>query len=327
MEKKINKDELYLLKECSSISDTKLNELLEEHSYAKVSEWRMFISYFILALGAGLALSGVVFFFAYNWTEMSSFVKFAVIILLLIAAIGLSVVKGMNSLIGKVALLGGSVLIGVLFAVFGQVYQTGANAYDLFLMWVLAITAWTFVSKFTPQWLLYAVLANTTLSLYFIQAVKGSNAFYVLLSLMVLNLLLLGLPYVIGKFQEFKAAIYYKVIMTFACYVIGVVGIAFIVFTNNLKYSKSELTGMIPLSVITIAGIILGYVQSERRKDILLYSYSLLAIVSIGFIVLLRLFDIGIGSLLVYAIYIVGATMGMIKMITSKLKMWKDERA
>lgn len=327
MEKKINKDELYLLKECSSVSDAQLHKLLQEHSYAKAGEWKKFISYFILALGAGLALSGVVFFFAYNWTEMSSFTKFGVIILLLIASIGLSVLKGVSSFIGKVALMGGSVLVGVLFAVFGQVYQTGANAYDLFLMWVLAITLWTFVSKFTPQWLLYAVLANTTLSLYFAQAVKGSNAFYVLLSLLVLNLILLVLPYVLGKFQAYKPATYYKAIMTFACYVVGVVGIGFMIFTNRLSYSKSELAGMLPLLIITTGGIIVGYLQSEKQKDILVYSYTLLAVVSIGFMVLIRLLEFGMGALLVYSIYVVGMTVGMIKLITHKQKMWKDERA
>lgn len=327
MEKKINKDELYLLKECSSISDTQLQKLLEEHSYAKMGEWKKFVSYFILALGAGLALSGVVFFFAYNWAEMSSFTKFGIIILLLIASIGVSVLKGVSSLTGKVALVGGSVLIGVLFAVFGQVYQTGANAYDLFLMWVFAISLWTFVSKFSPQWFLYAVLANTTLSLYFMQAVKESNAFYVLLSVLVLNLLLLVIPYIVGKFQDFKPATYYKAIMTFVCYVVGVAGIGFVIFTNHHSYSKSELAGMLPLLFITIGGIIVGYLQSEKRKDLLLYSYTLLAVVSIGFMAVLRLLEFGMGALLFYAMYVVGTTVGMIKLITHKQKTWKDERA
>src|SRR5690606_30155924 len=56
--------------------------------------------------------------------------------------------------------------VGVLFAVYGQIYQTGANAYDFFLAWTIFVTLWVLVSNFAPLWFLYLILINTTFILY-----------------------------------------------------------------------------------------------------------------------------------------------------------------
>jgi uncharacterized membrane protein len=60
-------------------------------------------------------------------------------------------------------------LTGTLFAVYGQIYQTGANAYDLFLVWTLACLPWSLVSGSGLVWALQLLLANITLTLYFDQ--------------------------------------------------------------------------------------------------------------------------------------------------------------
>jgi hypothetical protein len=39
--------------------------------------WRKFLDYTLLALGVAFALSGVIFFFAFNWAEMHRFLKFS----------------------------------------------------------------------------------------------------------------------------------------------------------------------------------------------------------------------------------------------------------
>ena len=45
---------------------------------------------------------------------------------------------------------GATFLIGTLFAVFGQIYQTGADAYDLFLGWTLFTILWAVAIRFAP---------------------------------------------------------------------------------------------------------------------------------------------------------------------------------
>ena len=44
-------------------------------------------------------------------------------------------------------LIAASVLVGVLLAVIGQVYHTGADAYSLFAAWTLLILPWTLASR------------------------------------------------------------------------------------------------------------------------------------------------------------------------------------
>lgn len=75
----------------------------------------------------------------------------------------------LDKLSGKVALTSGAVLVGVLLAVFGQVYQTGADVYTLFLNWALLIIGFVLVGNFAPLWLLLQALLNLTFFLYWDQ--------------------------------------------------------------------------------------------------------------------------------------------------------------
>ena len=75
----------------------------------------------------------------------------------------------------KILLTGATFLIGTLFAVFGQIYQTGADAYDLFLGWTLFTILWAVAIRFAPLWLTFIGLLCTTIWLYNIQiATRGS---------------------------------------------------------------------------------------------------------------------------------------------------------
>ena len=65
--------------------------------------------------------------------------------------------------------------MGTLFAVFGQIYQTGADAYDLFLGWTLFTILWAFAIRFTPLWLTFIGLLRTTIWLYAMQIVPDNQ--------------------------------------------------------------------------------------------------------------------------------------------------------
>lgn len=122
--------------------------------------WRRFIDRSLLVLGILFLLSGIFFFFAYNWADMHDFAKLGVIQAALLIAVGLTQWLGLGRLTGKVALLAAALLVGALLAVFGQVYQTGANSYRLFLNWALLIVPWALISGFAPLWFALLVLAN-----------------------------------------------------------------------------------------------------------------------------------------------------------------------
>ena len=57
-------------------------------------------------------------------------------------------------------------------AVFGQTYQTGADAFSLFLGWAFLILPWVILSRFLPMWLLFCFLINLSLILYWEQVIN-----------------------------------------------------------------------------------------------------------------------------------------------------------
>jgi len=120
----------------------------------------------LLALGAGQFLAGVVFFFAYNWNDLSDIAKFAVVEAALVIAAGGALLVGLDRAFGQVLLIAASVLTGVLLAVIGQIYQTGADVFELFLAWAALILPWVIISRSAAHWLLWLVVAECALALY-----------------------------------------------------------------------------------------------------------------------------------------------------------------
>lgn len=120
----------------------------------------------LLALGAGQFLVGIVFFFAYNWNDLSDIAKFAIVESALVAAAIGVIAIGLDRAFGQILLIAASVLTGALLAVIGQVYQTGADVFELFVAWAALILPWTLISRSAVQWLLWLVVAEVALGLY-----------------------------------------------------------------------------------------------------------------------------------------------------------------
>ncbi len=133
------------------------------------ARWRRVVSVMLLLLAAAFTLSGVIFFFAYNWADMPRFAKFGLIELVMLALVALAFYRGLDHIVGKVSLLGAAVLVGALLAVMGQEYQSGADSYALFLNWALLIGGWVAIGRFVPLWVLWWGLLNLSLGLYWQQ--------------------------------------------------------------------------------------------------------------------------------------------------------------
>jgi uncharacterized membrane protein len=146
--------------------------------------WARFLSVALLMLGAGLVLSGVVSFFAFNWATLGKFAKFG----LLEAAIVACALVGwwrLREVAGQVAIFAAAVLVGPLLGVFGQTYQTGADPWGLFAVWALLILPWAVAATFTPLWLLVLALVDVAVGLYWAQVIEpGSSDGLYLMSLL-----------------------------------------------------------------------------------------------------------------------------------------------
>ncbi len=161
-----SREEMERLARHSDWRPADIHRSLTETVYADRHLWLQFAHYLLLGAGVAFLLSGVVFFFAYNWAALPRLAKLG-------TAGGLLAVTGLIAILAplrdglrRVLLTATVVLIGVLLAVLGQVYQTGANSFQLFLLWSVFALPWVALIAYPPLWLILVVLLNTTLILY-----------------------------------------------------------------------------------------------------------------------------------------------------------------
>jgi uncharacterized membrane protein len=128
--------------------------------------WRQFLERLLLFGGTVLVASGVIFFLAFNWNELGRMAKFALVEALLLAALVAVWRLGVERIAGKAALLGAALFTGALFALIGQTYQTGADTFELFAVWAIAVLPWALAARFPALWLFWLLLANLAAFLY-----------------------------------------------------------------------------------------------------------------------------------------------------------------
>ncbi len=131
--------------------------------------WWRWISRLLLLVGVALVLTGVAFFFAYNWARMATWTKFALIEGALAGCVLAAWLVGIERLAGKLLALAAAAFTGMLLAVYGQTYQTGADAYELFLGWALLILGWVVILRFGALWIMWLAILNTGVILYWTQ--------------------------------------------------------------------------------------------------------------------------------------------------------------
>ena len=125
----------------------------------------------LLAFGAAVLLAAaLISFFAYNWAELDRFAKIG----LAVAALGSSVLAAMllppRSTGWHAALLAAALATGALFALIGQIYQTGADAWELFAAWAVMMLPFVLVSRSLPLWVLWLLVGNLALARGFAQS-------------------------------------------------------------------------------------------------------------------------------------------------------------
>ena len=152
-------------------------------------EWARFGSTALLLLGTGLALAGVISFFAFNWADLGRFGKFALIQAAIVAC-ALAGWRWLYTWTGRVALFAAAALVGPLLAVYGQTYQTGADAWGLFAAWAALVLPWTIAARFAGLWVLVIALADAAIVLLANQAleVSGDRGLGVFLAIGALHL-------------------------------------------------------------------------------------------------------------------------------------------
>jgi len=130
-------------------------------------DWRAFIDKLFLWLGVLSLAFAALFFIAYNWDQIGRFAKFGLVQGMIVLSVLAYWRLGADRLSAKITLLGSTILLGGLLALYGQTYQTGADPWQLFFNWALLILPWALVGRFAAIWVVWVVLVNLSISLYY----------------------------------------------------------------------------------------------------------------------------------------------------------------
>lgn len=137
--------------------------------YPSKRTWLQFFDKALLIIGAVALVLSLVLFIAYNWLYMGKLAKFALVEGALVITIALYVALSFRrrfAFVRQLLLLIASIITGSLLALFGQVYQTGADTWQLFFGWAVLITPWVIIARFPALWLLWLGLINSVTLFY-----------------------------------------------------------------------------------------------------------------------------------------------------------------
>jgi uncharacterized membrane protein len=239
--------------------------------------WQFWADRMLVLFSAALILAGVVFFFAYNWANMAAWLKLGLIQIAIVGCVIITLIKGVQQLVGKVFLLAASLFVGVLLAVYGQIYQTGADAYQLFAGWALLITGWVIVSKFGGLWLMWLLLINTAIVLYFEQ-VLADNPDKLVTLLSLLNVLFIAArEYAVSKGVTWLSGKWLRWVVLTAVFFF----LTSYVMILIVEIGKTSSWSILP--PIMLLGIILGssYFYYFRSPDLFCLTLSTLSVCAV----------------------------------------------
>jgi len=164
---KSNRNQILLFIENKNIKKNNIKEVLEQTEVIPTSKsWYIFIDQIALWFGALSLAFAIMFFMAYNWNEFQKIGRFALVEGLLVLSVGFYLYLDIEKLSSKVSLMVSTILVGVLLALVGQTYQTGADTWQLFFYWAILILPWVFIGRFSALWMVWIFLINLSLSLY-----------------------------------------------------------------------------------------------------------------------------------------------------------------
>ena len=314
----ITREDIETISRYSSLSKEGARRLLVENVYHDAHAWRKFLRLFFVSLGIGFTTAGILFFFAYNWAELHRFVKIGLVVGLIVVLTSSILFSGIRSDIKNIVMTGVSLLVGVLFAVFGQIYQTGANAYDFFLGWTAAITLWVVIVNFPPLWTVYIALINTTLLLYAEQVADWSSV--LVFTLLFTGNLVFLLTFLFGSraVKNISSPIWFSHLLALATVAFGTMGIIDGIFDAYFHPS------FLLLILLTLAAYGVGLWYGLEIRSFFYLSVIPFSVIVVVAALLIRATK-DFGMMLIIALFIVGSVTLIVKKLIDFQKKWTHE--
>ncbi|MEM8528949.1 MAG: DUF2157 domain-containing protein, partial [Bacteroidota bacterium] len=317
---KIKRSLLHTISRHSNWRAENINQFIRTQKiYADLDNWRDFVRFLLVGGGMAFLVSGIIFFFAYNWADMHKFTKLGLVQGVLVLMVLASVFFKIDKQIQNIVLTGASMLVGAVFAVFGQIYQTGADAYDLFLGWTLFIALWVFVSNFPPLWFIFLGLVNLTVGLYSEQVASDWPYYFLMNILFIVNMVAL----LFLKWQEGSALI--KNVPKWLERIIIIVSIGYLTTSVCFGLFDERNSTALFLSVFLIVltyGIGIWY--GQKAKDTFYVAAIGFSMIVVTTSILIRVVEDSIdeGVLLVVGGFVVGSISFLVMLILRLNKKW-----
>ncbi len=313
----MDRNDIHIISRHSNWTEKGIDKILREKVYSDTKSWKGFLNLLFISLGVGFTVSGIIFFFAYNWADLHKFAKMGLIEVLIILTVSTILFTKLNLNVKNILLTGTSVLVGVLIAVFGQIYQTGANAYDFFLGWTLFISLWVVFSNYPPLWLVFLTLVNTTFILYSQQVASNWSVVFVFGSLFLLNTIVLVTIHLISKFSNnLKVPAWFTSLLGLAAIVFSTIGIIFGIIDKHQSY-------FLVLLLLSIIAYGTGLIYSLKTKNGFYLSIIPFSIIIIISALLIKISDDAAMFFIVSLFIVVSITL-LIKGLLDIQKKWNN---
>lgn len=167
MQQKVKRSELDQLAKFYSLDERGVDVLFEvAEARPTRAEGLRFLANCLRIAGILSLASAMVFFVAANWSRIGIFGRFILVEILLVACAAVALWKPPPSSAGRGALFLAFIATGVLLALFGQTYQTGADVYELFLTWTLLGLPLVMLARWSVASAAWVLVLNAMLLLY-----------------------------------------------------------------------------------------------------------------------------------------------------------------
>jgi hypothetical protein len=286
--------------------------------------WKGWAARALLAIAVGHILSGIIFFFAFNWNDLSGMSKFAVVGGGILVCLIAWVIAKLDSPAGQAFGIGATVLVGVMFAVFGQVYQTPAMIHTPFVYWAILTLPFALASRNLAHWTVWLVISIVAIAAYSNSGLRlaGYDFAANVLNTVVsggLILVLILLDKILAPRLVWARAEWFRVLL-----VLAIIGFAFAGFTESFWGTGNGLW----LLAFGFACGLLAYLYYFKP------SLAILALASFGVFSLVAQFGFKlfentahiVGGLFLLFIWMGGLTLGLVKAFHHFLALSKPQQ-
>ncbi|MDF2935040.1 MAG: hypothetical protein K0Q90_413 [Paenibacillaceae bacterium] len=227
-------------------------------------------------LGISLLVSAAVYFYASNWGALSRWEKLIPLIGALICMYALSdffARRPGRAFLSRLFLLASCLFFGVGLALVGQIYNSHADSYGLFAIWLIPALLLAALTRWQPFYVLSYILAHLAYLLYFFpgfhtgQTAEG-RILVILLVPAIANLVLL----VLAERRRFASPVLKAMSFTAVCFILLVVSNSFFLET----YGK-----WMNLPFFLLLALAVAYYHRIRHKTYLLFSGLWISVVAI----------------------------------------------